>query len=206
MSDFSAIQYTKLIPINSVGIHTSSTLFIDGDDVTETTTVFINGTSTKEFVIVSPTRLLVDIPQSQIGNAISTISVAGSSGTVGSLSFSLTSKTAMTDSRYVVQRFFNTLLSDPGSDVFSPSSGVGILSRIGVVDFEDVEVFITSAIKRAEEITIERQKPEIADSKTLTMVNIINVSYSINTLTASVSLQFVLGNGTTVNTDFNLAS
>lgn len=206
MSDFNSITYQYLIPILDIGIHSGNTLYITASDITPTKTVFINKTSTIDFVVVSRTKLLVDIPAAELNSPISSVTLAGSTGEVGLLSFDVKSQKAGSDSKYVVQRFLRTLLMDPGSDIFSPEAGTGLLSMLGNVDFEDVEVLITSSIQDAADIVRRNQKVELSDSKTLNMVKVLNVSYSINTLTASVSLQFVFADGSTVDTDFNIAS
>ena len=206
MSDFNCITYTKIIPVTEIGIHSPGTLSVEGSDVLSTDTVFINGVSTKEFIILSKTKLIVDIPSQEQANPIRTVTLAGPSGDVGILGFDLTSKLPMTDSKYVIQRFFRFLFTNPGSDVFNPAEGVGLVSKVGGTAFENMEVEIITCIKQAENYVLNTQQPELPDSKTLRMVNVSNVSYSINTLTASVSLSFELADGTLAYTDFKVAS
>lgn len=206
MIDFNCIAYQYLIPVLDIGVHSGNTIYITASDITPTKAVFINKTSTTDFVVVSRTKLLVDIPAAELNVPISSVTLSGSSGEVGLLSFDIKSQKAGSDSKYVVQRFLRTLLMDPGSDIFSPEDGTGLLSKLGNVDFEDIEVLITSSIQDAADLVRRNQKVELPDSKTLNMVKVLNVSYSINTLTASVSLQFVFADGSTVDTDFNIAS
>lgn len=202
--DFNTITYNRYIPITNMGIHSTGTLFLEGKDVTSTNTVFINGVSTKDFVILSKTKLLVDIPNSELNSPINNVSLAGSSGDVGFLTFNLNSKDSFSSSKYVIQRFFRYLFTDPGSNVFDQEEGVGLVSNMGTISFDDVEVYIASAIKQAEEYVLQTQRPELSDDKTLRMVNIMNISYSISTLTASVALQFELADGSAAITDFNV--
>ena len=206
MSDFGCVTYTKIIPVSGIGIHSPGTLSVEGADVLSTSTVFINGVSTKEFIILSKTKLIVDIPSQEQTNPISTVTLAGPTGDVGILGFDLTSKAPMSDSKYVIQRFFRFLFTDPGSNVFDPAEGVGLVSKVGATAFENIEVEVVTCIKQAEAHILTTQRPELPDSKTLRMVNVTNVSYSINTLTAAVSISFELADGTLAYTDFKVAS
>lgn len=205
MSDISLVKYTNFIPITKIELQGPATLAIEGKDVTAVSTVFINGESTKEFVVLSRTRVIVDIPGSQLNAPISTVKLAGDTGEVGFISFLLNSKTEMTDSRYVTQRFFRYLLMTPGSDIYNPTHGTGILDIMGNISFEDAELYLTNAVRAAESFVVDTQTPDLPDSKTLRMVNIVNVSYSINTLTTAVSLEIVLADGARVDTSFNVA-
>lgn len=206
MSDINLISYTQMIPVTNIGIHSQGTLFVEGKDITPAKSVFINGVSATSFIVLSKTKLIVDLPTSEINKPINSVAIAGNTGEVGFVSFSVKPQANITDSKYVIQRFFNVLLKEPNSDVFNPGSGVGLLSKLGNIDFEDVEVLVAGGIREAEQFIIQTQKPELADSKTLVTVNILNVSYSITTLTASVAVQFELADGTTAYTDFNIAS
>ena len=206
MSDINVIKYSQFIPVTNLGLESQFTLFIEAPDIQRVETVFINGTSTKEFVVLSTNKLIVDIPIALRNSPIKTVSLAGVSGEVGFLTFNIKSNDPITDSRYVVQRFFRYLLMDRGTDIFNPVEGLGLLSGLTNVKFDDVEVYVVSAIQEAEQHVIRTQRPQLPTSKTLRMVQIENVSYSTNTLTASVELGFTLADGSKVNTQFNLAS
>lgn len=205
MSDINCIEYSFTIPVTNVGLYDRSSLSIDAKDAAKTVSVFVNGVKTPSFVVVSSTNIIAVIPSSESGKAITSVSLVGKSGDVGVLTFNAKNSNPINDANYVIQRFFRFLLMDKGSDVFNPTYGVGMLSALGALTMEDVEVYVSSCIRDAEAQLLSTQYPELPDSKTLVMVSVVNISYSVNTLTAAVSLRFRLADGTNLNTNFNVA-
>lgn len=204
MIDFSCLEFIQLIPVTKIDLIDQRTLKISASQLGDVKRVLINGDDSPQFIILSQTDLAADIPSTQLDSPISSISLVGSSNEAASITFTAKSTQQMTDSVYVLQRFMRFLLMDPGSDIFNPSAGVGLQSLMGSQNIQDMEVIITSALRVAEGQVKDTQYPELADSKTLTLVEIQNVSYSINTLTAAASIKLTMADGTTVSPDFSI--
>lgn len=204
MNDFNVLEFIQLIPVTSVDMLDMSTLRIKSTDVRPATRVVINSVDTPEFVILSATELVATIPASQVGNAIETITVVGKSNQISTVAFTAKSPHKMTDSTYVLQKFMRLLLMDPGSDIFNPEMGAGLQNAVGSEGVEDIELLTVTAIQKAEQQLKNAQYPELPDSKSLMLVEIQNVSYSINTLTVSITISLTMADGTKVDTDFSV--
>lgn len=205
MSDINVLKFVSLIPISTAGLVDQFTLKITGKDVRNTARVVINGTDSTEFAILSTRELVATIPSSERGNPIRSLTLVGEGGEAASIQFNLKSHTKMTDSIYVLQRFMRILLMRPGSDIFNYELGVGLSDLVGQVNFEEIEAMISSSIRVAETQLKEIQSESLVDSKLLSVVELTDVSYSINNLTVSLSIKLTMQDGSSVSTDFTLA-
>lgn len=205
MSDINVLKFVSLIPISTVGLVDQFTLKITGSDVRTTARVVINGVDSSEFSILSSRELVASIPSSERGNPIRSLTLVGEGGKASSIQFNLKSHTKMTDSIYVLQRFMRILLMRPGSDLFNPTIGVGLSELVGKVNFDDIESMISSSIRVAETQLKDLQNESLVDSKLLSVVELTDVSYSINNLTVSLSVKLTMQDGSNVSTDFTLA-
>lgn len=205
MSDINVLKFVSLIPISTAGLVDQFTVKITGKDVRNTARVVINGTDSTEFAILSTRELVATIPSSERGNPIRSLTLVGEGGEAASIQFNLKSHTKMTDSIYVLQRFMRILLMRPGSDIFNYELGVGLSNLVGQVNFEEIEAMISSSIRVAETQLKEIQSESLVDSKLLSVVELTDVSYSINNLTVSLSIKLTMQDGSSVSTDFTLA-
>ena len=204
MSDFYCMDFEEVVPITKATLVDSATIQLEGTDVREVTRALINGVDSPNFVIVSRSKLNARIPLTEVDSPITSLSLVGKSNKTANVNFTLKSSKLIDDSTYVVQRFMRCLIMDPGSDIFNPNYGVGLLTYTGSSNFEDIELIITSAIRVAESQVKQTQSVDLALSKSLSMVEVLNVSYSINTLTASVGIKFTMADGSTVATTFSV--
>ena len=109
---------------------------IRGRDFTGLSAVLINGHRSPTFVVLSDTRLLADVPRSQLGGPIRSITVLKSNASTSSqgsiISFeAVGSATVVPSSTFLVQKVLKYLFTTPGSDIFSPTYGSGLLSLLG---------------------------------------------------------------------------
>lgn len=201
MLDFTSLKFTELIPITKLSM-VGSTLIIEGEDVSNTTKVFVNGISTGEFIIASKTEVRSSLPEG-LDSTIQTVNLVGQSGKAANIQFSIKNNTKLSDSKYVMQKYFKCLFMTRGSDIFDPTYGAGIQSIVGT-NISTVDSEIVSYIKEAEKQIIQRQLFEDLPSRLLKRVQILGVSTDLNSLSVSVSLGFEMIDGSTVDTSFNM--
>lgn len=204
MSDFPCVRFVQKIPVTGVEFIDNTTLKLIGSDVRRATRVLINNTQAPEMLIASKTDLLVTIPVSQRNVPISTLAIVGDSDEVASVVLTARTTQQMTDSLYALQRFLRLLLTRRGSDAFEPDVGTTLLDIVGSRNYDSVAVDIVSAIKEAEQQLRRTQVPRTSLSKIVSMVEVLDVSYSVNTLTASVSLSLVMATGNRLETSFQI--
>lgn len=97
--------------------------------------VLVNGQSAAGFVVFSSTQLSVEVPSSQIGAPIRSVTVltdASTSTGATVLDFKLSNRTQVSGALYTAQSFLMQLLASPGSDIFNPQAGGGLLAIIGL--------------------------------------------------------------------------
>ena len=204
MSDYCFIDFAHVIPVTGVELVDSITFRITAKDVTRVKRILLDGVEASEYVVTSRNSILVTIPASIRSHPISTVAILGDSNEASIISFNAKSLQQMNDSIYVLQKFFRLLFMRPGSNAFAPEEGAFLTSVIGNTDSQStVQAQVVTKIKAAERQLKDIQQPEAADSKLLSVVNIENISYSVNTLSVVASITLVMVDGSTVTADFN---
>jgi hypothetical protein len=204
MSDFVCAEFNQIIPIKKLSLVDKFTLKIEASDLSSVKKVLVNGAAATEVLTTSSTIMYATIPESQINSVLQSVVLVGTSNEAAIISFSARSITAMNDSIYVLQRFLRILLMEKGSDAFNPTIGAGIQTAIGNIA-NNATTNALLAVKSAETQLIQMQTTLLDSSKTLTMVEILNISYSIYTLTLSISLSLHTLDGSKVTTNFNIS-
>lgn len=141
-SDYPLLALSQLADVTDIsffGDRGLVSLDITGSDFTGTTAVLINGQRSPTFVVISDTRLLADLPAAVLGEAIRTLYILkeGTTGTTRStvISFeAITTASTVPNSTFLVQKVLKYLFTTPGSDIFSPTSGGGLLSLLGATE------------------------------------------------------------------------
>lgn len=199
-----AFQQTKNIRrVTFFGQGTS--LDIRGQAFGDITGVIVNGVRSPVFVVISPTRILADIPASEIGVVIRSVSVltaniSGSKASIVSFEAAVSSQ-QMQESGLLVQRFLKILLTTQGTDIFAPQSGGNLLSLIGEISQSQessVAALAELYVRQAEEVmvTSQAQNPQLSDSAKLGQVTVLQASYSPSETALDVRLQIEALDGT----------
>lgn len=213
MRDIKVITARAILPIQQVvpvrGFSPVSVLAM-GDFLDKTSEVFYNGTQVDQYLIQSVNRLLIRVPDSQLGRPLTSIVVYSNVPTASSdasLAFGVQSplKTASGIDR-MVQSFLMVLMTTPGSDIFSKSSGGGLRSLVGrsnVSKASNVSSDIALAVERTKsEILREQAKfPSMPLDERLLSAALDTVSFDkeSSTLFAKIALQNMLGQSAEVN-------
>lgn len=126
------LKVTSTTPIR--GFLPQSILVL-GENLNQTTEVRYNGVQAEEFVVQTPSRLIVRIPTSQVGKPFSDLRVLTTASiakkdAVLNLGLDRPLK-AVSGIDRLVQAWVLVFLTTPGSDIFSPTSGGGGLSLVG---------------------------------------------------------------------------
>lgn len=138
MKDLRVISAKAMLPIQAIAPvrgFSPPSMVIQGKDLDKTTEVEVNGVLAPEFIVQSPTRLVVRIPESQLGQPMSTVRAYAQispSYSKAAVSFGI-----VRPIRYIsgidrlVQSWLLIFLSSPGSDIFDANSGGGGRSLVG---------------------------------------------------------------------------
>jgi hypothetical protein len=211
--DIKVITARALLPIRQVvpvrGFSPVSVLAV-GDALDKTSEVFYNGVQADEFMVQSSNRLLIRVPDAQLGRPLTSVVAYSSVPTTfgnAALAFKVhTPVRSVSGVERMVQSFLLALLTTPGSDIFSKSSGGGLSSLIGkssVTTGSAVSSDIALAIERTKsEILREQAKfPNMPLEERLMAAALDSVSFDkeSSAMYAKISLQNMLGQGAEVS-------
>lgn len=213
MRDIKVISARAILPVRQVvpvrGFAPTSVM-VSGDSFDVAAEVLYNGVQVEQFLVQSPNRLLVRVPDSQLGRPLTSVVVYADVPTTfgdASLSFKVpTPIRSVSGVGRMTQSFLLVLMTTPGSDIFSKDSGGGVRALIGKTantKGSSVSSDIAMAVERAKsEILREQAKyPGIPLDERLMSAALDSVSFDkdSSTIFAKISLQNMLGQGAEVN-------
>lgn len=214
MIDFQIVTASTLLPVQSVapirGFLPLSVVVL-GTNLNRTTGVIYNGVQAPDFIIMTASRLIVQIPQSQIGRPFVSIQVLGDSllaaSSTAALALQLTNPPRVVSGlSRLVQSWVMVFLTTPGSSVFQPQSGGGgaaIIGRTTDRKGTGVAADLAHAVSRtqSELLQVQSQTPNIPLDEKLLSSSLESVSFDSTTgsLVGQVSLQNMLGQNAQVS-------
>lgn len=207
MKDFSIIAARVLLKVHSLapirGFNPPSVTVL-GDKMNLAQEVFYNEIKVTEFVISAPNRLIVRIPDSQVGREFVSIQVFSSvniTKTSAALSFELIQPMKQVEGmERLIQSWMIIFYTNPGSDVFDTKSGGGVRSIIGKntnTQGKGVSADLALAIERtkSELLRLQAKDSRIPLSEKLLSASLTNMNFDDKTatLSATVALKNMLG-------------
>jgi hypothetical protein len=199
-----AIQLIRLLdvaPINRVtnaeGISPRS-LVIQGKDFRSVEQVLVNGIAAPEFVVVSETSLLAEVPEPFRDEPINEVTVLSQNLTLTERSLvEFTFGTRPKKVRGILrlmQNFIRQLLRTPGSNLFHPRSGGGLLRSVGGTLTARSAADVQVAVTLAKQYIIRSQTPvrEVPSTERLLEAEI--TSLTPDTTSTSLYVTIVLTN------------
>lgn len=205
--DFPLLAFQSVAKVSDLAIFSGgSSVDIRGKDFSGASAILINGYKAPVFVVLNDTRILADMPPAQIGAPIQTVSVLrtsvlNSEDTVISFE-ALVPSPAVTSATYLVQRVLKKLLTTPGSDLFEPQSGGGLLSLLGAIpaDSSGVYSLVALRVRAVVEDIIAGQTANIGTppDERLSLVEVVEAAYSEQDSSLDVRLRIVASSGVSV--------
>lgn len=190
-----------------------ATIALTGLKFLQATEVTINDIPVPEFMIVSATRILAQVPDSQVNTSIRKVTVLATRpfpDRKSLLLFEAGEIRSIQGLERLVQHFTKILIQTPGSDSFNPTEGGGVLSLVGTVvgrkDSSALRASIVSAVGRARDQIVTRQSrtPQIPPDERLLRADAVGVGFDPNTstLAARITLGVVSGREAVANLTF----
>jgi hypothetical protein len=205
--DFPLLTFQTVAKVTNLGLFSGGgSIDVQGRDFTGASAVLINGVRSPTFVIISDTRLLADVPATQLGVPIRSLSVLRRTPAVGensviSFEAAVPSSMAMT-STYLVQKVLKHLLTTPGSDIFSQRTGGGLLNLIGPIPTDPGSIYplVTLQVRTTVEEIVTQQAADIGTppEERLSGVEVIEASYSERDTSLDVRLRIISSSGVSV--------
>jgi len=217
MIDIKILAIKDVLPVTNVRLVPNispPSIEITGSKMLQADEVLINDLPAEEFILVSNTRIIAQIPESQIRTSIRKVSVLAtkpSPDRKSLLRFEVgNSISKLQGLEKLVQLFVKILLQTPGSDAFSPTLGGGLQTLVGRSvsrnDTSGLSAGVVSAVSRTRDqiLALQANDTRIPPDEKLLRADIQGVGFNPNTstLAARVSLGAVSGRQAVANLTF----
>lgn len=217
MIDIKVIAIKDILVVNrviQVPNFSPRTLEIYGEKMLQADEVYINDLPSPEFVKVSNTRLLAQVPTSQARSVIRSVSILAlrpSPDRKSLLHFEVgRTLSGIKGLQKLIQYYCKILIQTPGSDRFHPDEGGGLLSLVGQLvgkkNSSAMSAAVATAVNRARDQVIAKQGriTRIPPDERLLRADLQAIGYNPNTtsLAARVSIGAVSGREAVTNLTF----
>lgn len=171
MIDIQVVRLSDVLPITGItavpGVR-PRTVRLTGRDFKNVESVYINSSASPEFIILSDSEILAQVPADKVQQAITdayvlSTRISFTSRSLVELSMGTRPQT-VEGTLSLVQQFTRILLRTPGSNIFHRQSGGGLFKNVGKVigsnarDRVGAEVVV--AVARTRQLMIASQTPD----------------------------------------------
>lgn len=200
----------KLVNVELVTGASPATLLIRGADFNHAKDVYINEVLSPDVVITSGKTLLAQIPPTQIGLNITSVIVSSNRLTRTDrsfITFGLGDTPGTVDGfTRLIQLFLKVMLQTPGSDIFAPRIGGGLLRAVGQLVGHPTNNTLTSDFKRASDearrqiMSLQAKNPKLGMTERLLYARVVEARFIPSTLTLEgrISIGNQAGQGSVV--------
>lgn len=213
MKDFQIVSAKIILPVTSIAPirgFLPIAIVVLGQDFDQATEVHYNGVTVNEFIIQSKTRMIVRVPDSQIGKAFQTLEVVSSTFATkkDALLYLGLERPVRTTSglERLIQMWTMVFLTTPGSDIFDPQSGGGaqaIIGRTTDKNGKGVAADLAYSIDRTktELLRLQSKNPNLPLEEKILSSSLASLSFDDKTTTlyARVTLRNMLGQSAEVS-------
>ena len=212
--DYRVLEFRSSTPLSQVGVfsRTPPTLEVRGRGFKDVVSVQINGVPSPEFIVLSPTRLLAQIPSRMVGSEIRSVSVFSADGdevsTRSVILFKLNHSGLAAEGRIrMVQSFLKRLLTTRGSDIFRPQDGGDLLALLGTAQQPGMlKAAAATSVNEAaaQEIQAQSRKTRLLPSERLRAVSLLAADFEPRTGTLAIRIRLTAVDGTTTDAAINV--
>lgn len=187
---------------------------IEGRQFLQATEVLINDINSPEFMVLSDSRLIAQVPESQAKSRLRSVTVLANKPSTdrSSILHLDAGKTfsSLQGIEKLLQYFVKILLQNPGSDIFNPTEGGGVLGLVGRVvtkkDTTSLSASLVSSVNQTrDQILVKQNKiTRIPSDERLLRADTEAAGFnpSTTTLAARISIGAVSGRDAVANLTF----
>lgn len=216
MFDLKILSVKDLLPISGAQYAniTPRSLLVEGERFLEATHVVINDIQAPEFIVVSDSKLMAQVPASEVNNILRKLVVLAekpSPSRKSIFSFEVgTTFSVIQGIERMVQLFIKVLFQTPGSDRFDPSTGGGLMTLVGKTTSrgtgKSLQAQSLAMVNRARDqvIAIQAKNTRIPADERLLSAQVEQAGFDQNTTTLflRVLLTALSGKQATANLSF----
>jgi len=211
--DYQAIAFHDAAPVRQVGLYAQSPLTLDirGRSFAGVSKVLVNNVEAPEFVVVSSTRILVQVPDSELDARLRMVRVL--------LHRTGLTKTSIVDFDAIVpgarasgfnkllQSFLRLLFTNPGEDLANSWAGGGMYRLVGSAGTPgELKSLAASSIRTTEQhlIRLQTRNSVLTDAERLRSATLLQAEYDQASTSLSIRLTLTAMDGTTGNPLLNV--
>ena len=178
----------NVVSVTNVPGSSPRMLDVRGPDFSSVAKVEIDEIQAPSYVVMSKTRLLVQVPDSMQDTLITSVNVLSSRLTAAERSqvyFEFTNNPQKVSGiQKLVQTFLLYLMRTPGTDAWAPNTGGGIQGLVGAHFAKNATGGITAAFTlavsrvRSQIISIQARNPRLAADEKLAASNVLSAIFS----------------------------
>lgn len=211
--DYQVLAFQDAAPLRQVGIYGKNPLTLDirGRTFVGVASVKINGVDSPEFIVVSPTRILAQVPDQEVKSALRTVRVLLSrEGLTPSANVDLLSTVPgarASGFTKLMQAYLRVLFTNPGEDLAFPWLGAGLGKLVGAAGTSgELRAAAVSAVATAEQhlLRLQVKNSLLTDSERLRSASLLKAEYSVQTTSVAVRVTLTAMDGTTGNPHLSL--
>lgn len=196
----------KLTKVRLLAGYTPASVLVEGDDFRSVDEVWINEAQAPNWTVLNPVTLVAQIPEMQAGRVLTSVEVLSNRLTVGPESL-LKFRIGRGGGRVsgimrLVQLYVKVLLTTPGTDIFSPQSGGGLLTKVGQqVSLHDGgkevigDLVMCCGAASKQIISTQAKDPSIPPVERLLSANVENAVFDRHSLGVKANIQIISHSG-----------
>lgn len=207
--DLQVIYPQNSIPLTRVRVlfgYTPTSIMVEGDDFRSVDEVWINENAAPNWTVLNPQLLVAQVPPTQVGRSINSVEVLSNRMILGPeslLKFRIgRGGGRVTGIMRLVQLFVKTLLTTPGTDIFSPQSGGGLMTRVGQqVSLHDGgkevigDLVLCCSTATKQIVAVQAQNPALPPVERLLAANVENAVFDRAGLGVRANIQVISHSG-----------
>jgi hypothetical protein len=208
-TDLQVVYPQNSISVRKVRLLTGykpSSILVEGDDFGSVDEVWINETPSPNWTVLNPTTLVAQVPDLQAGRVLTSVEVLSNRLTIGPESL-LRFRIGRGGGRVrgimrLVQLYVKVLLTTPGTDIFSPQTGGGLLTKVdrhvslhdgGKELIGDLIMCCGNATKQI--IATQAKDPSIPPVERLLSANVENAVFDRHSMGVKANIQIISHSG-----------
>lgn len=212
-ADYQVLAFSDAAPLRSVGLYSSNPLTLDirGSTFAGVSTVLVNGVPSPEFVVVSSSRILAQVPRTEQSAALRTVKVLlARSGLTGTTSIGLSAivpGARATGFTKLMGAFLRLMFTNPGEDLANPWAGGGLHRLVGSAGSPgELRATASQSVSDTEQhlIRLQTRNSALVDAERLRSATLIQADYDQPTTALNLRLRLTAMDGTTGNPLINV--
>jgi hypothetical protein len=206
--DLRVVKLTDLLTVHKYEYTALSTpsISVVGPDLSKADKVVINGMESPSFVVLTKTKLIAEIPESERTKQLQVTVYSYDAGTTrrnAQIFLGLDKKVGKsTGQSYVVQKFLKLLLTKEGSNAFNENEGCAFYELEGSTSPKDeliIAALVNNAVSSVETFILENQGSIKDPASRLLSATVSNVQWVKDAQTINVSINLVNEAGESIN-------